>query len=137
MKTLHYLASQIPISVPIPSAKTPVSGNTEVLQEIDTFISNVQAIKRNHAVRNLENTFSQMEAPTNNKAMEMGRKSTNQDEDLQETIRQLDRQSEKIAVDKRPKGDGLVQEPIGKVNSWQCGDNVNSVPEYGAGGCNK
>ncbi|ERL90474.1 hypothetical protein D910_07823 [Dendroctonus ponderosae] len=64
---------------------------------------------------------------------ENGRKSSNQDEELQETIRQLDRHSEKIAVEKRPKADGLVQEPIGEVNAWQCGDNINSVPEYGAG----
>ncbi|KAH1005584.1 hypothetical protein HUJ04_006534 [Dendroctonus ponderosae] len=121
-------------ALPIPSAKKPISGDTEVLQEIDTFISNVQAIKRNHAVRNLENTFSQMEASNTKMTTENGRKSSNQDEELQETIRQLDRHSEKIAVEKRPKADGLVQEPIGEVNAWQCGDNINSVPEYGAGG---
>ncbi|XP_019763264.2 girdin isoform X1 [Dendroctonus ponderosae] len=120
-------------ALPIPSAKKPISGDTEVLQEIDTFISNVQAIKRNHAVRNLENTFSQMEASNTKMTTENGRKSSNQDEELQETIRQLDRHSEKIAVEKRPKADGLVQEPIGEVNAWQCGDNINSVPEYGAG----
>uniref|UniRef100_A0AAR5PQI3 Uncharacterized protein n=1 Tax=Dendroctonus ponderosae TaxID=77166 RepID=A0AAR5PQI3_DENPD len=79
------------------------------------------------------NAKSQMEASNTKMTTENGRKSSNQDEELQETIRQLDRHSEKIAVEKRPKADGLVQEPIGEVNAWQCGDNINSVPEYGAG----
>ncbi|XP_050294210.1 rho-associated protein kinase 1 isoform X3 [Anthonomus grandis grandis] len=107
------------------------SEEVEVLHEIDTFISNVKTIQRN-AVRNLQKDFGNIGS---RKDPTVSDRTTSQscDKDVRETLAQLDRQSERLVENGEPFRNELVEDRIEKVAAWQCGNNVNSVPDYGAG----
>ncbi|RZC34570.1 SMC N, IncA, CALCOCO1 and/or DUF3584 domain containing protein [Asbolus verrucosus] len=101
---------------PKPRGGAPKSKKANVnpmLEEIDSFVSNVKLIKRLNAVRNLENDFSNFE----NKNLDMHQ--------LDEMLNEMDLQQKKMEKDK--------EKPIVKEKAWQAGDNVNTVPDYGYG----
>lgn len=75
--------------------RTTSKDDSEVVSDIDKFLSNVRTIQRGHAVRNLEATFNNF-----------GNRAT-------------------FNVEK-----SKLQE---KVNTWQCGDREDTVPNLGAG----
>lgn len=76
-----------------------------VLGEIDSFLSNVKLIKRLNTVRNCDNYASN----------EMNRKLDLND--VNELLKDLE----------------VKEKPIIKEKQWQCGDVIESIPDYGFG----
>ncbi|XP_066146907.1 uncharacterized protein [Euwallacea fornicatus] len=117
-------------------SKCSPTEETEVLNEIDTFISNVKSIQRNHAVRNLESAFSNLEnkqiGSKPNKNVDNTGKLLHNEKDIKESIFEINKQPVKIYKEKL--GDNVVpSERFSKVNAWQCENNTESVPDYDAG----
>ncbi|XP_066262440.1 putative leucine-rich repeat-containing protein DDB_G0290503 isoform X2 [Euwallacea similis] len=123
-------------SLPSLLSKRSPTEETEVLNEIDTFISNVKSIQRNHAVRNLESAFSNLEnkqiSSKPNKDIGNTGKLLHGEKDVKESVSEPNKQLEKMYKEKL-ENNAVPSERFSKVNAWQCGDNIESVPDYGAG----
>lgn len=78
----------------------------QVLGEIDSFLSNVKLIKRLNAVRNLEDNYISSEI---NRKLDLN--------DVNELLKDLE----------------VKEKPIIKETTWQSGDIIESVPDYGFG----
>lgn len=95
----------------------------------------MKTIQRNHTVRNLQNDFNAVRGTDRNKCPQTESDSQTCNRDVEETIQELNRQSQRIASERTKElgNNGSVQERVSRVNSWQCGDNIGTVPDYGAG----
>ncbi|XP_030759827.1 putative leucine-rich repeat-containing protein DDB_G0290503 isoform X2 [Sitophilus oryzae] len=110
--------------------------NPEILSEIDTFISNVKTIERNNTVRNLGNEFNSMgdkQLQRNVLNGDINRRPLNQsvNKDVKDTVDLIRRQSEQNV--RQEHLNNQHSDNIAKVTTWRCGDDIRSVPDYGAG----
>ncbi|KAL1506109.1 hypothetical protein ABEB36_005535 [Hypothenemus hampei] len=114
--------------------KQSFNEQTEIppVQDVNTFFTNAKTIPKNHAVRNLQNSFNDMndnhKLKEFNYRNEFSTRPSQCDRDVQQTIQALNKQSEKLTTNKKENF-----ECLDKVNTWQCGEDVNSVPDYNFG----
>lgn len=100
---------------------TPVK-DSQMLNEIDTFLSKVKTIQRINAARNLERDFNDI-------GNARGEKNTG------DRFRgDYNEQQNKISESHRQQNEPKFAEPvIAKEKAWRQGDNKASVPDYGMG----
>ncbi|XP_076258236.1 uncharacterized protein LOC143195172 isoform X1 [Rhynchophorus ferrugineus] len=111
-----------------PISKTSLENNKEqesdILNEIDTFISNVKTIQRNHTVRNLENEFRAVKLNPSSDNSHMETNNSNLKSELEESVVLID----KPDIQHLPSG---LPENVSNEKTWQFGDGTQNVPDFG------